>query len=342
MAKNTAQTYKQNSNMNYYRTIKQRFFLILFFQSAFSLISFSQDFSDLKHMNVKGKARIITVFDYYLELEGGKPVKGKSGGKSVAIYNKVGELITKTDYKSSTKIYCKYTSKFDSKNNKIQENINYPDDSSFNSKTTYKFDNLNSLIEQNDYQQNDTYSHKQIFKYDNLGNKIEVDYYPNSMVDTFRSKSIFKYFDDGRHVEEREYSWCWQNSNGRKIIDCDENGFKYDGKKDYYYDDKKNLIEYKAYDMFGKIYSHSVNKFDYNSNLISSSDGLAIKNTYQYDTLNNEVQRNGFNNGSSLDWTVKTKYEDFDKAGNWQKETIFYDKTANIKGFIKIRKIEYY
>lgn len=167
----------------------------------------------------------------------------------------------------------------------------------------------------------------EIYKWDDKGNKIEEDSYWSNK-DSLNYKAYFKYNEHGQEIEEN-------------ILDDKGKSFL---KMVRTYDDKGNPVAYERYNSHDSLESKSTFTYDEKGNEIENctykKDGaLERKQTTKYDDMGN-IQLSEY---ITLDNTITTKcssrYQDFDKEGNWLKSIDMKDgKPAQIIE----RSIEYY
>ena len=147
------------------------------------------------------------------------------------------------------------------------------------------------------------------------------------------SRLTYKYDEKGNRIEENSY-----NSEGELQM------------RSYYKHDKNgNVIEENNYDSAGALLSKFVNEYDENGNRSQyngyRSDGRRINRfTYKYNNLGHLIQENQIllntDDSSFSASTIHYTYPEFDKTGNWIKQTILNEqKTATI---IRNRELKYF
>jgi len=187
-------------------------------------------------------------------------------------------------------------------NGNITENCDFSSDSLIR-KGTYNYDDKVNLVEVNHYGANGTLKSKEKYIYDSKRNKIEWDVYLSD--GNLSGKHLYNYDSNGNVIEEKTYK-----AEGilQTIKTCK-------------YDSKNNMIEE---DFHGDGIIYIFKKIAYNSKS-------------KYDNNNNKIE-NIFFNDSGLKTKTTYKYE-FDKTGNWIKQTTFEN---DIPTELHKRKIEYY
>ena len=205
------------------------------------------------------------------------------------------------------------------------------------SRTIYKYDSQEYLIERHEYRPIETLYRKVISKYNNQGNEIETrTYYPK---DTTEYLEIHKYNESGYRIETESYSRG--KPNGKDIFKYDENG---------------NNIEYHIYDHLGDLIQKDTYKFDENGNKIDfisshKMDDFKIKGEkFKFDEEENIIETEHFDDEGLLWLNESMKFDEFGNEiemistyykGDEQKEHIEkklyeYDSKNNW-----IKKIEY-
>jgi hypothetical protein len=185
---------------------------------------------------------------------------------------------------------------------KLVEKFGEIEKGSFYFKDTYKYDEKGNKIESNFYDADGSLSHKVTSKYDEKRNEIEVNgYYADG---SLFYKDTYKYDEKGNKIERNSY--YADGSLSHKVT--------------YKYDEKGYMIESNRYNYKG-------NKGSFDS-----------KDTYKYDEKGNKIESNFYDAEGSLFYKYTYKYE-FDKIGNWIKQTTITDGKPTE---LNERVIEYY
>ena len=174
-------------------------------------------------------------------------------------------------------------------------------------------------------------------------------------------------FSMGNHIRSvSTYDWknrCTQSIFYRNNKLSDNGVYKYDNRNNrtesyttspdgktnivtrykYRYNENDKPIEKREYSLPGKLRGFSAYKYDANGNQIEITafkiDSTIIKKiNATYDSSGNCIEVASYN-WNTEEIIATYQYENYDKAGNWQKMTKFED--GKIVG-IKERKIEYY
>jgi len=191
-------------------------------------------------------------------------------------------------------------------------------------KYTYKYDANGNKIEQTDYDTSGRSIGMHTYKYDEKGNKIEqIDYDTNG-------RSVWKYnykYDDKENLIE-VIQYLYDNFFNRKT---------------YKYDKKMNKIEECNYFGDGSLIEKDIFKYDTKGNKIENrhykSNGIMDKKyIYKYDEIGNKIEWTFYDQNGKLDKKYVYKY-DYDKTGNWIKQTVFLQ---NQLYQVIVREIQYY
>ncbi len=247
-------------------------------------------------------------------------------------YNQNGYEIETEVNESDFPVHVTY--KRDDKNNIIEKT---EDGSSEGSKykilTTFKYDNKNNMVESKIYNLEGALNEVFSYRYNENGSQIEESRTFSNTGMLYSRKYEYKYDKNNNVIEKLEPNALAYNVN-KITYNHDDNGnqiYQQQTKKDgtntsteiFKYDDRNNKIEEgKCYENSASLFAMSYYKFDENDNLIEEK-------------INNS--------DGSLSYISNYEYE-FDKNGNWIKQTNHYkDQFSNTKIFgIKERTIEYY
>ena len=184
-------------------------------------------------------------------------------------------------------------------------------------------------------------SSKNVFKYDDKGNRIELINYAGTRVNS-TVKSI--YDANGKLIKEETVladgkvdliSEIKTDAKGNKIEQQDtrqnSNSPLFNFKYYFKYDEKGQQIERTAYRGNGTFLFRYSFKYDDNGNRtewiqVASDSTVTGKVVYKYDDKNNLIEESDYEKGNSLKATYTYTY-DFDKKGNWIRQTKLQNKT---------------
>jgi hypothetical protein len=183
-----------------------------------------------------------------------------------------------------------------------------------------------AMVTDNEYDHGDSLKVKSVSKYNDKGNMKEFfTYSPSGAV---LSKTTFTYNDSDKLVEEIRYK-----ADGSLNV-----------KTTCKYDEKGNKIEEDNYDTGGVLFMKVLGKYDGKGNRIVKDSynefgSLFLKCNSKFDEDGNETEAKEYDSHKSLQFSTTYDYEDFDKAGNWLKRTMYKnDDPASVT----IREIEYH
>jgi hypothetical protein len=266
--------------------------------------------NDLTELKLKGKVKTLTETGFWAIDKFGEIQNGDIIEKNTLIFNEKGII--------------------------IEKKWNKQKGWGIESEDKYKYDDKGNLIEVNKFNTEGKFCHKWMYKYDDKGNKIyKEEYYDTG---SLANKFMYKYDDKGNEIEMDDLAYnCSHPNYAKYIYKCDEKGnqieeYDYDqGKQEWYhkytfeYDNKGNKIEI-------NYYSYTI-----------SGGWLNEKDTCMYDDNSNkiEIDKTFYSPGGSIlnnKDTCKYKH-DYDKTGNWTKETEFKNDNPQI---ITEREITYY
>lgn len=187
-------------------------------------------------------------------------------------------------------------------------------------KTIYTYNQKGDLIESSDYT-----------KFGQNIGKVTMEYSANKCIEKNSSsgQSIIKNYDyKGNIIEEKTFD------DAGKLF-CRRN-MKYDS-KGYKIEEAYSVCLNKEKDIFS---------YDINGNCTGvvsySPDGqIRSKKVYKYDKLGNLIEESSFDGDNQLVWSIKVKYSNFDKFGNWLKAT-YSPSSPNRRIETRVRVITYY
>ena len=235
-------------------------------------------YNDWAKSNLKGKIKSVRESYYRAEKQPGNTEKSfESRGGFETVFNTQGYKISYTAHESDGRISSKSLYKYDDKNNLIEEEKYYGDELSF--RELYTYNDKGNLIEKTTLDPDGKLTLRQLYKNNDRGNIIEERHHNNE--DVFYNKIVFEYDERNNLTEENHY-------------DADDLHCR---KTKYKYDDTGNRIEEDFHSLLD-------DTFDYNTQ-------------FQYDTKGNVIERL-----DPLDKSGRLLYEyEFDKTGNWIRST---------------------
>lgn len=191
--------------------------------------------------------------------------------------------------------------RYDENNNLLEENRAY-------GFFTYKYDELNRLVQMDEHSESKELKFRSINMYDDKGNCIESNTYkPNG---DLHSKSIYKYDDKGNCIEYAHYKedgslyykYIWKYDNKGNIIEEDE--------VKSMFGDKGNTTRY-VYDNKNKIVKRTY---------IEPSGDIDYVIDYKYDEKGNIINEKSVSDSGINTYTIDYMYK-YDKVGNWIEQT---------------------
>lgn len=252
--------------------------------------------SDWAKSNLNGKIKSVKESHYRAEKQPGNTEENfESRGGFETVFNMQGYKMSYTSHESDGRISSKSLYKYDDKNNLIEEELYYGDELSF--RELYTYDDKSNLIEKTTLDSDGKLSLRQLYKNNDSGNKIEERHHNNE--DVFYNKLVFEYDERNNLIEENRYD--------ADDIHCIKINYKYD--------DTGNMIEEDFHALLN-------NMFDY-------------KNQFKYDKKGNVIEWLDAENKSSI---LIYEYE-FDEIGNWIRSTSL--KNGSKQGMIE-REIKYF
>ncbi len=182
---------------------------------------------------------------------------------------------------------------------------------------------------------------KAIYKHDSTGHIIEMDRYEHS-----------NYMKDGDHLERNLYTYTYRyDSHGNAVeIKANKNGkrqIRYVRK----FDANNNLLEEKVYQPQDSLCNIITYLYDEKGNMTemdtyNAHNAFQSSSKYQYDRQGNYTEDDEVYGGGKYKDNTAVTYSNFDKHGNWLKNTsVRNDKTLeedNSMYSITERTIEYY
>jgi len=267
--------------------------------------------NDLKTMNIYGNVETLIETSNTVKVKFGE-IRKKENDWTKTIYS-----FSKTGY--FLDIYCeyidgflyKYTYKYDENDNKIEEN-DWNFDGSLKYKTIYKYDESGKMLEENHYYDDGRLNYSYVHIYDEKFNKSEViEYMSDGRVD---SKTLYNYNNLGLEIEFKSYT-----SDGRLVSHVT-----------YEYDKNGNVIEYKT---LISPYEKTIGTIKHKRN----SKGYIIE-TKNYDLSGNLIDCSSFCYDDKGNPTNNMKYK-YDSKGNWI-ERIEFDENKPV--LIIEREFTYY
>jgi hypothetical protein len=191
-------------------------------------------------------------------------------------------------------------------------------------KTISIYNESGNQLESVFYNEHETIDRTEKYKYDAIGQKKEMDKF--NADGAFMGKSICHSDTIGNNYETVSYTA--------------NDSFQH--KEMYKYDCRNNLIEVRFYYPNEKLYWRISNKYDDSCNCTEVThydvnDSVASHFELQFEGMRKIVGTKYYSYGKLEDET--TKFEDFDEAENWLKETIFL-KGKPVRRIE--RQIEYY
>ena len=258
-------------------------------------------------------------FSYTAEEKFGEIVKGKTkwedywGRDKKMDFNKIGNLIKKVEYNWPVM----QLSMLGGYSEIYKDMI-----------TTYRYDSIGNLKDYLMIYSDSSFYSKSVYKYDKYGKLIELKWYRDSRLENSSERDTYRYFynEDGQIIfeekldfQDRRINLTLNSYNEKGQIIKDETYYFnldcFPGEWEYEYDELGNLIEKNQ--MTGRY--------------------IDSKTTYKYDNLQNPIEKIEYDSDGKIDSKREHKYE-FDKIGNWVKRIDIID---DIPQYILIREIEY-
>ena len=209
---------------------------------------------------------------------------------------------TKENFKEMVKSYTEFSEKserltFENKYNRsgnLASTI-YFSNGHIHSKSIFKYDENENLIEEIHYNSLGQVKSKWIYLYNEIGNKIEGKAYDseNHLV----SKRTYLSDENENIIEESTF-------NSKGILE---------EKSTYQYDDKRNKTEETRYNSNGNqleksSYQYNDNRLKIEENHNSSNENIRLKWTYEYDVKGNWIKKISFKNGI-LEEIIERRYQ---------------------------------
>ncbi len=279
---------------------------------------------------------------------------------SYASYDRNGNILENALYREGS-LVTRLTCKYDKRGHKI-DNTAYDAAGMVHDRTTYKYNDKDSLIEQGNYEIGNELDNKIIITYNNAGRKIkevkikEEDEERGN--DENAEKKLYSYDDRGNRVEEKVmnregkvsyiYQWKYDAANNkteevRKSGEREEwkflyayNGFNKLEKEEHiypypnshstvimHYDKDHHLTEQTTFDY--KNHPVQKNLYTYIARRLAATDENGAVTRYEYDSAGNKVKESTLANNELL--SQKT----FDVQGNLL--TWAHYKSGDVLGF---------
>jgi hypothetical protein len=297
--------------------------------------------TDVKREGLKGRVKNVKEVIYEAVTKFGEVTKGTATNSETTQYNYKGyqtERIYANYNTPPAGTEYRYTYKYDSRGNKIEECRYDLKSGDIYDKEAWTFNEENKITKKYSYEYSswsDTpnvpiRTKTSVCKRN--GNTVEYSHYDEKNV--FTGKTIFKTDDNGNVLKR-----TWYDANGDRIS----------WEMVVVYDRRGNVIEesgwYEPGDPRNRDVAKLVYDYDEKGNKIETRsyhyDGsLSHKTTYQYNDKGDETESfyHSSNGEVSIETTVRYKY---DHKGNWV-ERISYSGEAKTPATFTDRKIEYY
>lgn len=285
--------------------------------------------TDLEKAALKGKVKILILESYKAESIDGKVVPGVRSAYSSENYskqyNEKGYLIEKIEYSSGgTLIKYKHIFKYDKKENNVEQNTYYSNDTLYY-KIIIRYDKYGNILTENTFDDEGNLESQIKFKYNKRKKISRIEYDQDKKMEC---KNTYKYNEKGLISEDNRF--LSDNKLFRKFR--------------YKYDEKGNQIEEKVYDPDDSLiycnswkYNDKGFKIEFTYTDIKKNK-LSNKHIYNYDEQGNPIEHTEYDSEGNLVNKDKWEYE-YDKENNWTKKIEFLRGNPR---FISIRKIEYY
>ncbi len=269
--------------------------------------------NDLERLHYNGKVKSVAYKIYRAKGDSGtKGEKEMVVSKVITMCNNNGYFVGQDNFKNGERLNYRVMRKYDTNNNLVTEtrmetvvvNLSQGDmkgDSMKMEKDTfaYKFDNNGNKIEMK-VSRNKKPSYRDVNTFDANGNiTYQEEYVP---WDTLYKKESYKYDKDGNVIEKIS-----RHPDTSKYVSYS-----------YKYDAKGNMIE-----CFSK----------------ESKSDRSSTETIKYDDKGNIIEDVNKDNTGYVFWNWRYEFSEFDKNGNWTKETSY---SNNKPQAITERQIDYY
>ena len=296
--------------------------------------------SDLNKLNLIGKVKSVLLLQTFIIDNNGKENNDKIKSHFI-LYDEIGNIIGSELYNDG-KLSAKYVRKYNNQGKLIDE-TSYDPFGNINENTTHTYDEKGNPAEF--HQKSRTFEYKTSSLYDEKGNIIQQTENHTGSKQAIRTFT-YKYDSKGRKVEEVE-----SNNPQRPITyTYDKNGNMVKKEIDHMfkYDINGNTLEEIEIDSDGKVKNKILCKYDLGGNNIervkTTKDGAdnirENKVVNKYDENGNIVETKDSWKTRNYNKVVKYEYKyEFDKVGNWVKQTEFKDDK---KSHELERTIEYY
>ncbi len=258
-------------------------------------------------------------------------------------FDKQGNMLKRQfyDYESG-RIKSKSLYKY-GKSNQVIEELRYRYDrrdikNPLESKTTYKYNRLDSLIERNYiYYPNLSSSGRNLVTYNDKGHKLSERSYIHG--DECFHYQGYTYDKEGRLIEHI-YGRSWRDTfkydtKGNMIERCSYDVGKpnvLNWKSIYAYDTEGHKISEFSYDNKGKCYKKKLwyynNQGHLDRVLVSGADGSLIeREVYRYNKMGDVISYTDYNAVEEKSYNYTCEYA-YDKQGNWIKEVQYFNGVA--------------
>jgi hypothetical protein len=299
--------------------IKASYFKLLLFIPIlfifFSCTTKKRQENGLTMMNLKGKVMSVTYLNYKTNRKTGEIYKDSLTMKSIAKFDEKGNKIEEYSYKNGTDLIFQHTSKYDDRNNVIEETLTEPGflhPSASDSGKTKEGSVLVKVTYENTY---DAEGHITKLKVSQDGKPWYYDTY--------------KYDEKGNRIEQKHY----------------QPGDTLNKTENYKYDEKGNRIEQEWFNGQNEMAGKYVNAYNENSQLTETTffnqqNKLDWKESKEYDEYGNKTKDINYGKDGKKTYETTIKYSDFDKTGNWQQCVYFNNENESESGVL--RTIDYY
>lgn len=188
-------------------------------------------------------------------------------------------------------------------NGKVLEEINWSDQDTLESKSSFVYDDEGHLLEEAAFLNEEDVSDQKKYIYDSDGriSRIEVQYGDGSL-----SKQVFEY------------------KGGKTLMTItDENG-EFEGSEERIFNENGNIVEYTRKGPENETESQYLYQYDENQNLTASveldRDGdIRVKRIYEYDEKNRRISDTGYNLAGEVIYSRTYLYNDADQI---EEETV--------------------
>ncbi len=297
--------------------------------------------SDLSKLSLKGKVKSVLLLQTFIIENNDKENNDKIKSGSI-LYDEKGNIIGSEVYNDG-KLSAKYVRKYNNQGKLIDE-TSYDAFGNIIENTTHTYDEKGNAVEFN--QKSRTFEYNTSSRYDNKGNLIQQIVSSSTFKQPVTKTFTYRFDSKGRKIEEVNS----QNPQRPIIYTYEKKGnvIKKEIDHMFKYDVNGNTLEETEIDSEGNIRSKIICKYDSEGNNIEK---ITTTNYGEDNITENKVENKYDKNGNIVEtedsWktrnynkVVKYKYTyEFDKVGNWVKQTEFKDDK---KSHELERTIEYY